>query len=176
VEILREAEPLMLRLGTLNLEIQPLMLKATRSVIQKMGLQSKVIGSGYATFGVGTESGNPLLGIYLQEVWLSDKSLNDYARQRVESRWPGLEDWTINLQIDGQIVGDLAQAQELAKGALEFLVHPPPAREFKEKIWRKRTLAGSAIGIIDDRIRKLTGIHKPSRFTKMKSRFRRGKV
>ncbi len=186
VDIFREAEPLMLRLGTLNFEIHRLISKATRSMIEKMGLQSKVVGSGEASFSVRWERVNQrLFGMFLEEVWLSGKSLNDYSTQRVQARWPGLEDWTIDLQIDGQPVGDLAKAQELAKGALEFLVHPPEAREFQEKIWHKQTLAGLAMGIIDERIRKLTGIRKPMlsgtrfsrRFSRIKSRFRcRGRL
>jgi hypothetical protein len=173
VKIFREAEPLMLRLGSLNFDIQQLILKATGSMIAKMGLQGKVVGSGHAAFSVRRGIGNYLFAFYLQELWLSDKSLNDYSTQKVEARWPGLDDWTVDLLIDGQPVGGLAEAQELAKGALEFLVHPPPAREFKEKIGRKRTLAGLAMGIIDERIRKLTGIRKPSRWAKLRTRFRR---
>ncbi len=167
-----EAGPLMLRIQTLSLEVRDLISKASRAMTEKMRLHSNVVGgSGYVSFGVLRAGFNDAFFVsYLKEVWLSGKSLTTYLSQRVEEQWPGLE-WTMDIRLDGQPAGNMQQAQEFSKGALEMLVHPPSAREYREKLAKKKDLADKALSIINSQIEKYSGIFKPLR-ARIKSRFK----
>jgi hypothetical protein len=82
--------------------------------------------------------------IYLQRLWLSGKTLQQFAKNLVAERYPGIE-WTLDLQIDGYtVVDDFNKVLQFAGSAQSFLRQEPDALEIQKKYEELRELGRKA--------------------------------
>jgi hypothetical protein len=169
IKLLDRAGPIMLRLGTLELEINELVSKASIATQEKMGLHGPVGGPSSPAF-CAVRLGQPRFNMamfYVKDLWLSRKSLKDYSTQQIEKRWPGMH-FDTELYLDGARVGGSKEAQDLVEGVLESLAAEPKAKEYRDNVDKKLVIVERALPIIYGKIEKSMGTRK-SRWARITS-------
>lgn len=161
-----KAQPIDKNIGSLSLRLNELVSKASFRAREQLGLGASSPGSGQISFRV--LAGNNVLhsGIYVEPLWLSGKTLIEYATEYMAGMYPRFE-WEFDLQIDGQTRGGMKEAVEFGNEVLKLLEEEPLAREMREKVEYMRTIGAKVLRTIDQEITKASG-HSGTRQEKRK--------
>lgn len=149
----KKAEPISLRIGTLNLSMNRIIVKVSSSAREKVGLTQGQPGVGEVSFRLFIGNA-PLTTIYLSQLWFSGKPLLEYANEIVTKRYPGAQ-WDMELQIDGYTKGDKTMAVQFANEALANLQQVPEAVEIRQKYAEMRVLGADAMSGINAELDRL---------------------
>jgi hypothetical protein len=156
-EIFNQAKIIWVRMSSLNLSLFGTYEKAILAAREQLNLTQARPGAGQVIFRILSGS-NFLGGVWLQKLWVSGKSLKQFAEDFVKTNFPGT-DWELDLQIDGLTAGDHNTALEFAEVALTFLSHEPKAVEIQKKHAELKALGVKARPRIDKELSKLVHLN-----------------
>ncbi len=141
--IFDDADQVFRRIHALTLSLSGLLTKASFHARESLGLTVSHPGPGFVFFRILI--GDAVLEtIYLQRLWLSGKTLHQFAKDLVAERYPGIE-WTLDLQIDGYTeLVDFNKVLQFAGSAQSFLRQEPDALEIQKKYEELRELGRRA--------------------------------
>lgn len=150
VEMLESAKPSYDRLGTLTPEFQKIVSNVSFQAIEKVGLQSARPGMRMVSFRI-LQGDVVVRWVYVSSFWESGKFLKELVQEHV--KYPDIG-FTVDLQIDGQPVGNGEQAYQLADTIHELLKKEPIAVEVRDRTIELRKRAVDVVSRIREELKK----------------------
>ncbi len=143
--LLNRAEELYRKIVTLRRTVGELESQETARLSEKLSNRGRS-----HTIRILTPSHDPI-HIYVGNVWLTAKSLNEYAVDRIAKDASGAK-WNLDLMIDGHAVGNDKTAEDFANQLIAFLETQQTARDYRDLVSQLKSLGPQTLLLIDKEI------------------------
>ncbi len=150
VEMFESARPSYDRLQSLTPEFQKIVSNVSFQAREKAGLQTPRSGVGMVSFRI-LQGDAVVRWVHVSNFWESGKRLKELVQEHI--KYPDIG-FTVDSQIDGQPVGGMGKAYQLADTIFELLEKEPIAIEVRDRTKELRKRAEEIVSRIREELKK----------------------